>query len=365
MPADSWPGPRATRLNRCAVGRNLKCSMGGVVLLMHNTARSAVHDLCRPICITPGPCTATGDRRDAPGARIRIFRRMRCVAALAPFSAAGRNPDLFFDATTSRHAIDRGPRFFQSGSALLSVCRSPGPMDNDRLPPLNSLKAFEAAARHESFLEAATEHGVTPGSVCRHVRLLERYLGSGLLVRRSNGITLTSAGKDYAGRVRDRFRDLRAETDRVRKPGRERAIVISTLPIFLERWLCSRIPSFRKTFGRADLRIEAHNGEHDTNREDVCRCVDHVFERTAPRLQRRVAVRRRGLSRLQSAVAKDAVDPARCRRGRCAAPAARHLLGYRLAGLRALSARPSASLPPTCALRSARASSRRRSTAWG
>ena len=50
-------------------------------------------------------------------------------------------------------------------------------MDNDRLPPLNSLKAFDAAARHESFLDAATEQGVTPGSISRHVRLLERYLG--------------------------------------------------------------------------------------------------------------------------------------------------------------------------------------------
>ena len=142
-------------------------------------------------------------------------------------------------------------------------------MDNNRLPPLNSLKAFEAAARHESFLEAATEHGVTPGSVSRHVRLLERYLGTELFVRRSNGVTLTSAGKDYADRVRGIFRDLRAETDRVRKPARERAIVISTLPIFSERWLYRRIPSFRKTFDRAELCIEAHNGEHDADREDV------------------------------------------------------------------------------------------------
>ncbi len=142
-------------------------------------------------------------------------------------------------------------------------------MDNDRLPPLNSLKAFEAAARHESFLEAATEHGVTPGSVSRHVRLLERYLGTELFVRRSNGVTLTSAGKDYAAKVRGIFRNLRTETDRVRRPVRDRAIAISTLPIFSERWLYRRIPSFRKAFDRAELRIEAHNGEHDADREDV------------------------------------------------------------------------------------------------
>ncbi|MCY4453091.1 MAG: LysR substrate-binding domain-containing protein [Immundisolibacterales bacterium] len=142
-------------------------------------------------------------------------------------------------------------------------------MQTNRLPPLNSLKAFEAAARHESFLEAATEQGVTSGSVSRHVRLLERYLGTELFVRRSNGVALTAAGREYATKVGSILRDLRIATDRVRKPSGERAIAISTLPIFSERWLYRRIPSFRKTFDRAELRIEAHNGEHDAQREDV------------------------------------------------------------------------------------------------
>ena len=142
-------------------------------------------------------------------------------------------------------------------------------MNTERLPPLNSLKAFEAAGRHESFLEAAAEQGVTSGSVSRHVRLLESYLGTELFVRRSNGVTLTSAGKEYAGKVSGILRDLRTATDRVRTPSGDRAIVISTLPIFSERWLYRRIPSFRKAFDRAELRIEVHNGEHDAEREDV------------------------------------------------------------------------------------------------
>ena len=142
-------------------------------------------------------------------------------------------------------------------------------MDTDRLPPLNSLQAFEAAARHESFLEAAAERSVTAGSISRHVRLLESYLGTELFVRRSNGVALTSAGREYAGKVSGIFRDLRAATDPVRRPSRDRAIVISTLPIFSERWLYRRIPSFRKSFDQAELRVETHNGEHDANREDV------------------------------------------------------------------------------------------------
>ena len=142
-------------------------------------------------------------------------------------------------------------------------------MEANRLPPLNSLKAFEAAARHESFLEAAAELSVTSGSISRHVRLLERWLGTELFIRRSNGVALTAAGREYAETVGAILRDLRAATDRVRKPPRDRAIAISTLPIFSERWLHRRIPSFRKAFGRAELRIEAHNGEHDADREDV------------------------------------------------------------------------------------------------
>ena len=142
-------------------------------------------------------------------------------------------------------------------------------MKNKRLLPLNSLQAFEAAGRHESFLDAAAEQSVSSGSISRHVRLLENYLGTELFVRRRNGVALTSAGKELAETMSAVFRDLRAATDRVRKPTRDRAIVISTLPIFSERWLYRRIPSFRRAFGRAELRIEAHNGEHDAEREDV------------------------------------------------------------------------------------------------
>ena len=74
-------------------------------------------------------------------------------------------------------------------------------MKNKRLLPLNSLQAFEAAGRHESFLDAAAEQSVSPGSISRHVRLLENYLGTELFVRRRNGVTLTSAGRELAETV--------------------------------------------------------------------------------------------------------------------------------------------------------------------
>ena len=205
-------------------------------------------------------------------------------------------------------------------------------MNTNRLPPLNSLKAFDAAARHESFLEAAAEQDVTPGSVSRHVRLLERYLGTELFVRRSNGVTLTSAGKEYAGKVSGILRDLRTATDRVRKPSGDRAIVISTLPIFSERWLYRRVPSFRKAFDRAELRIEVHNGEHDAEREDVdawimCSKGQHPDYSVTRLFGEEV------LPVCSPQFRETLSSPPRRRRRHRATPAARHLLGHRLAGL--------------------------------
>ena len=142
-------------------------------------------------------------------------------------------------------------------------------MDANRLPPLNSLKAFEAAARHESFIEAANELSVTPGSVSRHLKLLEAYLETELFVRHSNGVALTAAGEDYARTVNTIFRELRTVTDCVRRSPRERVVVISTLPIFAERWLFCRIPSFRKAFQGTELHIDTHNGKIDRERGDV------------------------------------------------------------------------------------------------
>ena len=91
-------------------------------------------------------------------------------------------------------------------------------MSNEPLPPLNSLQAFEAAGRHESFLYAAAELRVSPGAVSRYVRQLERFLGTELFVRRSNGVTLTAAGNLYARKVSRFVRDLRRATAEVRKP---------------------------------------------------------------------------------------------------------------------------------------------------
>ncbi|MCY4460769.1 MAG: LysR family transcriptional regulator [Albidovulum sp.] len=91
-------------------------------------------------------------------------------------------------------------------------------MYNEPLPPLNSLQAFEAAGRHESFLHAAAELQVSPDAVSRHVRLLERFLGTELFLRRTNGVRLTPAGNAYARKISRIVRDLRRATADVRRP---------------------------------------------------------------------------------------------------------------------------------------------------
>ncbi|TXN50850.1 LysR family transcriptional regulator, partial [Methylobacterium sp. WL18] len=70
-----------------------------------------------------------------------------------------------------------------------------------RLPPLNALKAFEAAARHASFTRAAEELRVTHGAVSRHVQMLEGWLGVPLFERHNRRVVLTEAGQSYAAEI--------------------------------------------------------------------------------------------------------------------------------------------------------------------
>ena len=84
-----------------------------------------------------------------------------------------------------------------------------------RLPSLNTLRAFEAAARHLSFKTAASELGVTPGAVSQQIKKLEASLGVDLFRRLSNGLLLTEAGETYLPRITQVFRDLTAATEEI------------------------------------------------------------------------------------------------------------------------------------------------------
>src|ERR1700745_3884205 len=106
-----------------------------------------------------------------------------------------------------------------------------------RLPPLNALKAFEAAARHESFTRAAEELCVTQGAVSHQVKALEAELGLKLFNRERQRLVITEAGRAYLVVVRDAFDRIGDGTERLLQRQRGGALTVSTSPNFAAKWL--------------------------------------------------------------------------------------------------------------------------------
>src|ERR1700747_637253 len=96
-----------------------------------------------------------------------------------------------------------------------------------RLPPLNALKAFEAAARHESFTRAAEELFVTPGAVSHQVKALEAELTVKLFNRERQRLIITEAGKDYLTVVRDALDRIAIGTERLLEPQNRGGLSVS------------------------------------------------------------------------------------------------------------------------------------------
>jgi LysR family glycine cleavage system transcriptional activator len=123
-----------------------------------------------------------------------------------------------------------------------------------RLPPLNALPSFEAAARHLSFSRAADELRVTHGAVSRAVRNLEDHLGVQLMVRATRSVRLTPIGASFAAEIRDVLEHLAAATSAA--TGQTSGIVsVSTIDSFAARWLMPRLFRFRRTHGDIDVRV--------------------------------------------------------------------------------------------------------------
>ncbi|MEB8388089.1 LysR substrate-binding domain-containing protein [Rhodobacteraceae bacterium KMM 6894] len=124
-----------------------------------------------------------------------------------------------------------------------------------RLPPLNALRAFDAAGKYLSFRAAADAMGVTQGAVAQQVRLLEAHLGIALFDRLPKGLALTTPGRGYHAKVAAAFQDLRAATQ-VLTPEPDR-VVISVTPTFAAKWLIPNLPAFSSAHPEIDLRILA------------------------------------------------------------------------------------------------------------
>src|SRR3981081_665228 len=111
---------------------------------------------------------------------------------------------------------------------------------NGRFPPLNALRAFEAAARHASFKIAAKELHVTPGAVSHQVKLLEQHLGVQLFRRITRKLELTTEAHAMLPKVREGLEALHAAVDRVRAREDMTPLTVVAPPNFPARWLVPR-----------------------------------------------------------------------------------------------------------------------------
>lgn len=123
------------------------------------------------------------------------------------------------------------------------------------LPPLNALRAFDAAGRHESFSRAAEELGVSHSAISRHVRGLEMRLSTKLFKDLPRGLRLTPAGAQYLAQISPAFDQIAEATEAfLEKPAG--AIVINSEPMFAAKWLVPRLGGFNAAFPETEIRLE-------------------------------------------------------------------------------------------------------------
>ena len=139
----------------------------------------------------------------------------------------------------------------------------------NRLPSLNALRAFEAAARHMSFVRAAEELHVTPGAISQQVRQLEDNLGQRLFLRQNNSLSITFAGKALLPQVKEAFNGLIQATELVRTKNFENILRISAPPTFSIKWLRPRLTHFQNLHPDLEIRLTASKQLSDFNKEDL------------------------------------------------------------------------------------------------
>lgn len=134
-----------------------------------------------------------------------------------------------------------------------------------RLPPLQTLRAFEAAARHLSMSKAADELHVTHGAISRHIKTLEADLGVQLFQRLTRQITLTQRGAEFALAVGRTLGELMREAERVRLPAGEGRLRISTSVSFASKWLAPRLHRLRAMHPELDVHLDVTDLDVDLN----------------------------------------------------------------------------------------------------
>ncbi|MCX7960611.1 MAG: transcriptional regulator GcvA [Burkholderiales bacterium] len=138
-----------------------------------------------------------------------------------------------------------------------------------RLPPLNALRAFEAAARHRSFVHAARELHVTPAAISHQVKGLEEFLGVELFRRGRRGLALTDAARACLPRLTEGFDRIAEAVERLRSEAEAAALTVSSAPSFATKWLAPRLHRFAAAHPELDVRINASTRLVDASRSDA------------------------------------------------------------------------------------------------
>jgi LysR family glycine cleavage system transcriptional activator len=130
-------------------------------------------------------------------------------------------------------------------------------MERRRLPPLNALRAFEAAARHLNFSRAADELAVTPGAVSQQIQNLEDYVGASLFKRTPKGLLLTDAAQTALPALREAFDRLAEAASLLTAAVDGRRLTVTVAPSFAAKWLVPRLGRFEERHPQVDVWLSA------------------------------------------------------------------------------------------------------------
>lgn len=140
---------------------------------------------------------------------------------------------------------------------------------SERLPPLTALRAFDAAARHMSFAEAAQELNVTPAALSFQIRNLEEHLGTPLFRRLNRAVELTAAGRALAPGCRDGFGQIGAAWRAAQRSMDAPVLTVTAGPAFTTQWLSPRLFDFARCHPEIELRFAATLRTLDFSRDEV------------------------------------------------------------------------------------------------
>lgn len=148
-----------------------------------------------------------------------------------------------------------------------------------RIPPLNALRAFEAAARNLSFTKASSELHVTQGAVSRQVRLLEEFFGLQLFERTPRGVELNHVGAIYATAITDALDKITRATKKVQTTSTYTVLTIRGFTNLLVRWLTPLLPDFHLRHPNIEVRLICAGDPVDFDRDKVDLGIRYGFGR--------------------------------------------------------------------------------------